>query len=308
MLILVLGKGKTGSLVAEVARERGHGVRALDIDENPHASALTAPNLAGVDVVIDFTAPEAAVENIRAVLALGGRIVVGTTGWYSHLAETQVQSAKARGGLLYGTNFSIGVQKLFQLTAELAKLEGYQFSIDETHHVTKLDAPSGTAITLKEIILGVGRAPKPISTCPLSRTAWAMPRASTWCARRVTAICWSCATTRIRGAALRWARCAAPSGWPANPARGSSARSSRSYNSGQRSTYVYAARLRPALAGCAASRRPGSRRRSQTSAGTNERGSSAGCEREDSGIRGCVHQARKSGRARRWMGVFTQRL
>ena len=69
MLILVLGKGKTGSLVAEVARERGHGVRALDIDENTHASALTAPNLAGVDVVVDFTAPEAAVENMRAVLA-----------------------------------------------------------------------------------------------------------------------------------------------------------------------------------------------------------------------------------------------
>ena len=87
MLILVLGKGKTGSLVAEVARERGHGVRALDINDNPHASALTAPNLAGVDVVIDFTAPEAAVENIRAVLALGGHIVVGTTGWYSQLPE-----------------------------------------------------------------------------------------------------------------------------------------------------------------------------------------------------------------------------
>ncbi len=60
MLVLVLGKGKTGSLVAEVARERGHGVRALDIYENQHASALTAPNLAGVDVVIDFTTPEAA--------------------------------------------------------------------------------------------------------------------------------------------------------------------------------------------------------------------------------------------------------
>ena len=154
MLILVLGKGKTGSLVAEVARERGHGVRALDIDENPHASALTAPNLAGVDVVVDFTAPQAAVENMRAVLALGGRIVVGTTGWYSHLPELK-SKAQERGALLYGTNFSIGVQKLFQLTAELAKLEGYQFSIDETHHVTKLDAPSGTAITLKEIILGV---------------------------------------------------------------------------------------------------------------------------------------------------------
>jgi 4-hydroxy-tetrahydrodipicolinate reductase len=152
MLILVLGKGKTGSLVAEVARERGHGVRALDIDENAHATALTAPNLAGVDVVVDFTAPEAAVENMRAVLALGGRIVVGTTGWYAHLAEMRALAAKRGGGLLYGTNFSIGVQKLFRLTAELAQLEGYQFSIDETHHTSKLDAPSGTAITLREIL------------------------------------------------------------------------------------------------------------------------------------------------------------
>ena len=123
MLILVLGKGKTGSLVAEVARERGHGVRALDINENEHAAALTAPNLAGVDVVIDFTAPEAAVENIRAVLALGGRIVVGTTGWYSKLDELKSLAAKRGGGFLYGTNFSIGVQKLFCLTAELAQLK-----------------------------------------------------------------------------------------------------------------------------------------------------------------------------------------
>jgi 4-hydroxy-tetrahydrodipicolinate reductase len=152
MLILVLGKGKTGSLVAEVASERGHGVRAFDINENEHAAALTAPNLAGVDVVIDFTAPEAAVENIRAVLALGGRIVVGTTGWYADLEEIKSKALK-RGALLYGTNFSIGVQKLFRLTAELAQLDGYKFSIDETHHTSKLDAPSGTAITLKEIIV-----------------------------------------------------------------------------------------------------------------------------------------------------------
>jgi 4-hydroxy-tetrahydrodipicolinate reductase len=151
MLILVLGKGKTGSLVAEVARERGHGVRALDITENQHASALTAPNLAGVDVVIDFTAPEAAVENMRAVLTLGGRIVVGTTGWYAHLEEMRSKAQKG-GALLYGTNFSIGVQKLFRLTAELARLEGYTFSISETHHVSKLDAPSGTAITLQQIV------------------------------------------------------------------------------------------------------------------------------------------------------------
>jgi 4-hydroxy-tetrahydrodipicolinate reductase len=152
MLVLVLGKGKTGSLVAEVARERGHGVRALDITENQQASALTAPNLAGVDVVIDFTTPDAAVENIRAVLALGCRIVVGTTGWYAHLHELKAIAARRNGALLYGTNFSIGVQKLFRLTAELARIEGYKFAISETHHTSKLDAPSGTAITLKQII------------------------------------------------------------------------------------------------------------------------------------------------------------
>jgi 4-hydroxy-tetrahydrodipicolinate reductase len=155
MLILVLGKGKTGSLVAEVARERGHGVRAYDIEENKHASALTAPNLAGVDVVVDFTAPEAALENMRAVLALGGRIVVGTTGWHGQLADMKALAVKRGGGLLYGTNFSIGVQKLFRLTSELAKLEGYKFSIEETHHTTKVDAPSGTALTLREVILSV---------------------------------------------------------------------------------------------------------------------------------------------------------
>jgi 4-hydroxy-tetrahydrodipicolinate reductase len=151
MQFLILGKGKTGSLVADVARERGHVVRALDINDNQNASALTAATLKGVDVVIDFTAPEAALENMRAVLALGGRIVVGTTGWYAHLGEMKSLAQKS-GALLYGTNFSIGVQKLFRLTASLAQLEGYAFSISETHHVTKLDAPSGTAITLREII------------------------------------------------------------------------------------------------------------------------------------------------------------
>jgi len=151
MQFLILGKGKTGSLVAEVARERGHAVRALDINDNRDASALTADNLRDVDVVIDFTAPEAAVQNMRAVLALGRRIVVGTTGWYAHLDEMR-SLAQKNGALLYGTNFSMGVQKLFRLTADLAKLEGYKFSIVETHHTSKLDAPSGTAITLREII------------------------------------------------------------------------------------------------------------------------------------------------------------
>jgi len=152
MLFLVLGKGKTGSLVAQVARERGHGVRVLDYAENHHASALTAPALAGIDVVIDFTTAEAALQNMRAVLALGGRIVVGTTGWYEHLDDMKALAGRRGGALLYGTNFSIGVQKLFRLTAELAHLDGYKFSISETHHESKLDAPSGTAITLREIL------------------------------------------------------------------------------------------------------------------------------------------------------------
>jgi 4-hydroxy-tetrahydrodipicolinate reductase len=152
MKILVLGKGKTGSLVAEVARERGHVVQSLDVAENANAAALTAERLAGVDAVIDFTAPEAAVANVTAVLKAGSRIVVGTTGWYAHLGVLQQLAASTGGALLYGTNFSIGVQKLFQLTAALAQLEGYAYSIEETHHVTKLDAPSGTALTLKQIL------------------------------------------------------------------------------------------------------------------------------------------------------------
>jgi 4-hydroxy-tetrahydrodipicolinate reductase len=152
MLFLVLGMGKTGSLVAEVARERGHGVRAMDINENSGAAALTAPTLAGVDAVIDFTTAEAAIENMRAVLSLGCRIVVGTTGWYAHLDSIKAIAERRGGSLVYATNFSIGVQKLFRLTADLARLNGYKFSIAETHHVTKLDAPSGTALTLKEII------------------------------------------------------------------------------------------------------------------------------------------------------------
>ena len=152
MLLLVLGKGKTGSLVAQVARERGHSVRVMD-RENSGASALTAPLLAQIDVVLDFTTPEAAVENMRACLALGARIVVGTTGWYDHLNDMKALAFRRGGGLLYGSNFSLSVQKFFKMTADLAKLDGYTFAITETHHTSKLDSPSGTALTLKAIVL-----------------------------------------------------------------------------------------------------------------------------------------------------------
>jgi 4-hydroxy-tetrahydrodipicolinate reductase len=152
MLLLVLGKGKTGSLVAQVAREHGHSVRVLD-RENAGASALTAPTLAQVDVVVDFTTAEAAVENMRACLALGARIVVGTTGWYDRLDEMKALALRRNGGLLYGTNFSLSGQEMFKLTAEVARLKGYKFHIEETHHTSKRDTPSGTALTLKEIVL-----------------------------------------------------------------------------------------------------------------------------------------------------------
>jgi len=152
MLLLVLGKGKTGSQVAQVAREHGHSVRVLDLHENRGASSLTAPLLAQMDVVIDFTSPSSAIENMKACLALGARMVVGTTGWYDQLNEMKAMALRRGGALLYGTNFSLGVQKMFSLTRELARLKGYQFAISETHHATKLDAPSGTALTLKEII------------------------------------------------------------------------------------------------------------------------------------------------------------
>ena len=111
MLLLVLGKGKTGSLVTHVARERGHSVRVLDLTENRDASALTAPALAGIDVVIDFTAPEAAVKNMRAVLAVGARIVVGTTGWYAHLNEMKALAIK-RGGIARGLRRAISLDSL----------------------------------------------------------------------------------------------------------------------------------------------------------------------------------------------------
>ena len=87
MRILVLEMGKTGKLVAEVAAERGHSVNVLDAKENAEASALTPPFVAGFDVVIDFTTPEAAIQNMRACLATGAKMVIGTTGWYEKLAR-----------------------------------------------------------------------------------------------------------------------------------------------------------------------------------------------------------------------------
>jgi 4-hydroxy-tetrahydrodipicolinate reductase len=155
MRILVLGQGKTGKLVAEVAAERGHAVQGLDVLENAGAAALTPAFLAGFDVAIDFTTPEAVVENMRACLAAGSKIVVGTTGWYAKLAEMRALAESSHAALLYGTNYSIGVQVMLRLAQQMgASLAGvgYKFSIVETHHVSKLDKPSGTAISIAEMV------------------------------------------------------------------------------------------------------------------------------------------------------------
>jgi len=153
MLLLVLGRGKTGSLVAEVAYEHGHGVRVVGEEENRNASALTGPFLAQFDVVVDFTTPEAAVHNLRACLANGARVVVGTTGWYEHLDDMRDLAKRKDAALLYGTNFSVGVQAMLRMARELAlTLPHYEFSITETHHAAKKDAPSGTALTIKQVL------------------------------------------------------------------------------------------------------------------------------------------------------------
>lgn len=153
MLFLVLGRGKTGRVIADVAHEHGHGVQVLGEEENRNAMALTPPFLAGFDAVIDFTTPEAAVSNMRACLANGTRMVVGTTGWYDSLDDMRSLALRRGAGFLYGTNFSIGVQTMYRLARELAvAVPHYRLRIIETHHVTKRDAPSGTALTLRQMV------------------------------------------------------------------------------------------------------------------------------------------------------------
>ncbi len=151
--LLILGRGKTGSAVAQIARERGHSVSVLGSGDNANAAALTAERLQGIDAVIDFTTPEAVVENLRALLPLGTRVVVGTTGWHQALPQMQALATKHGSSLLHGTNFSLGVQAFLRAARELARsLPGYTMTIAETHHVTKKDAPSGTALTLQHVV------------------------------------------------------------------------------------------------------------------------------------------------------------
>ena len=156
MRFLLLGAGKTGALVAEIACDRHHEVELVRSAENPHAAALTAERLRGMDVVIDFTTPDAVMENIAACIRAGKPMVVGTTGWYDRLPEVSALVEKSGTGFVFGANFSVGVNLFLDIarTASLAIQHGYSGQIFERHHVHKKDAPSGTAIAIQNAIRG----------------------------------------------------------------------------------------------------------------------------------------------------------
>ena len=154
MNLLILGRGKTGSLVAGVAGERRHHVRTLDEADNAHASALTAEFLTPFDAAIDFTTPQAVIPNADACIRAGKRIVVGTTGWYDQIPRLREQVLAAKTGFLYGSNFSIGVNLFFEIAATAAAAAKFDYAgqIFERHHAQKKDAPSGTALTIQKIL------------------------------------------------------------------------------------------------------------------------------------------------------------
>ena len=152
--IVVLGRGKTGALVAEVARERGHQVQGVASAGNKDAAWLTAENLRRADVVIDFTAPHAVLANIEAVARNGKPMVVGTTGWYPEMQRVKAVVEAAGIGFVFGANFSYGVNLFFHIlkAAVPALAHGYSGHITERHHIHKKDAPSGTAVAMQRIL------------------------------------------------------------------------------------------------------------------------------------------------------------
>jgi 4-hydroxy-tetrahydrodipicolinate reductase len=154
MHLLILGRGKTGSLVADMARERRHRIDVLCGADNTNASTLSETFLAPFNAVIDFTTPTAVVANAEACIRARKSIVIGTTGWYEHVPRLRKLAESAGTGFLYGSNFSIGVNLFFEIakTAGAACQYDYSGQIFERHHVQKKDAPSGTAMTIQKII------------------------------------------------------------------------------------------------------------------------------------------------------------
>ncbi|MDR1861062.1 MAG: 4-hydroxy-tetrahydrodipicolinate reductase [Bacteroidales bacterium] len=154
MNIALLGYGKMGRAIEQLAIRRGHAVvLTIDIDNR---DALTAANLKKADVAIEFTRPESAPDNYRACFDAGIPVVSGTTGWLAQWDDIIRAMNAAEGTFFYASNFSLGVNLFFLLNRQLAKLMAgrpeYRVSMEEVHHIHKLDAPSGTAITLAEAL------------------------------------------------------------------------------------------------------------------------------------------------------------
>jgi 4-hydroxy-tetrahydrodipicolinate reductase len=154
MNILLLGAGKTGSMVADVARARGHSVEVLCSADNREASGLTSERLRKVDTVMDFTTPEAVLANIEACSKAQTNVVVGTTGWHGELPRIRKMVEQSGTGFLFGANFSVGVNLLYEIaqTAATALRHHYSGQIFERHHIHKKDAPSGTAMAMQRAI------------------------------------------------------------------------------------------------------------------------------------------------------------
>lgn len=159
--IALIGLGKMGREIDALAAEGGIEVVArLDVgDVADRARAASA--LKHAEVAIEFTMPEAAVSNIELCLDAGCPVVVGTTGWYGDMARVRARVAEKNGALLWAPNFSVGValvRAMCQRAGELLRgLEGYDVRMKETHHAQKKDAPSGTALLLREALSASGR-------------------------------------------------------------------------------------------------------------------------------------------------------
>lgn len=166
MNLLLLGHGKTGSLVAEVARERAHHVQVLTSQQNHRSGALTPEFLQSIDAAIDFTSPESALLNMRACIQNRTPMIVGTTGWYEHLPEIENLVTRTGAAFLYGSNFSIGVNVFFGIAASAAVAvpQGYVPQIVERHHTTKKDSPSGTAISIQRIVSEIAQVKAEITS------------------------------------------------------------------------------------------------------------------------------------------------
>ena len=154
MHLAIVGNGKMGRAVAELAEERGHVVHAIiGREENAGGAALTRERLAGVDAAIEFTRPDAVVTNLERLIEAGIPTVTGTTGWRSELPRIAQLVEARRVALLYGANFSDGVHLFLRaardLAARFAGRPEFDSFILEEHHAAKVDAPSGTAAALR---------------------------------------------------------------------------------------------------------------------------------------------------------------